>query len=35
VGASIMDSSIWVATITGFPALRQARSTRRWIVGTF
>src|SRR3954447_6280455 len=30
-----MDSSIWVATITGLPALRQARSTWRWIVGTF
>ena len=33
VGASIMDSSIWVATITGLPAFLPARSTRRWIVG--
>ena len=30
-----MLSSIWVATITGLPAARQARRIRRWIVGTF
>ena len=29
-----MDSSIWVATITGLPALRQARTIRREMLGT-
>ena len=29
-----IDSSIWVATITGLPALRQARTMRFWIAGT-
>ena len=28
-----MLSSIWVATITGLPAARQARMICRWIVG--
>ena len=33
-GAVIMLSSIWVATITGLPAARQARVSRFWIGGT-
>src|SRR6266849_4366499 len=34
VGALIIDSSIWVATITGLPATRQAWMTCRCTVGT-
>ena len=34
-GELIIDSSICVATITGLPARRQARTMRRWIAGTF
>ena len=35
IGLSIIDSSIWVATITGFAAARHLRTNRFWIGGTF
>jgi hypothetical protein len=35
IGLSIIDSSIWVATITGLAAARHLRTSRFWIGGTF
>ena len=34
VGEVIIDSSIWVATTTGFPAWRAAATIRFWSGGT-
>ncbi len=34
VGLRTIDSSIWVAVITGLPASMQARISRFWISGT-
>jgi len=33
-GLAVMDSSIWVATITGAPRLRAARTMVFWATGT-